>query len=88
MSGLERRGRGIVLMHDIHASTMRAVPELLAQLKAKGYRIVHMRPRTTLQVLVEFQPPVKDAKHAVSKASPATTTRQRVRHRTVRARAS
>jgi peptidoglycan/xylan/chitin deacetylase (PgdA/CDA1 family) len=88
MSGLERRGRGIVLMHDIHASTMRAVPELLAQLKAKGYRIVHMRPRTTLQVLVEFQPPVKDAKHAVSKASPATTPRQRVRHRTVRARAS
>ena len=55
---------------------------------AKGYRIVHMRPRTTLQVLVEFQPPVKDAKHTVSKANPATTTRQRVRHRTVRARAS
>ena len=49
MAGLERRGRGIVLMHDVHASTMHAVPELLSQLKAKGYKIVHLRPRATLQ---------------------------------------
>jgi peptidoglycan/xylan/chitin deacetylase (PgdA/CDA1 family) len=57
MAGLERRGRGIVLFHDIHGSTMRALPELLAQLKAKGFKIVHMRSRATVQTLAEFQPP-------------------------------
>jgi peptidoglycan/xylan/chitin deacetylase (PgdA/CDA1 family) len=88
MAGLERRGRGIVLLHDIHASTARAVPDLLAQLKAKGYKIVHLRPRAAVQTLVEFQPPVKDAKHTVSKAGPAATTRQRLRRRVLRARSS
>ena len=64
MAGLEHRGRGIVLMHDIHASTAKAVPALLAQLKAKGYKIVHMIPAKPLQTLAEYQPPEKPSARA------------------------
>jgi peptidoglycan/xylan/chitin deacetylase (PgdA/CDA1 family) len=36
--------KGIILFHDIHASTARAVPGILADLKARGFRIVHLAP--------------------------------------------
>jgi peptidoglycan/xylan/chitin deacetylase (PgdA/CDA1 family) len=44
MSRLEARGKGILLLHDIHASTADALPELLKQLKEKGFHIVHVVP--------------------------------------------
>jgi peptidoglycan/xylan/chitin deacetylase (PgdA/CDA1 family) len=50
MDDLAVAGRGIILFHDIHASTVRALPALLADLKANGYRVVHMiakEPATT-----------------------------------------
>lgn len=59
MSGLERRGRGIVLMHDINASTASAVPMLLGQLKAKGFRVVHLIPTAPIKTLEEYQRPKK-----------------------------
>jgi len=37
MSRLEQRGKGILLLHDIHPWTAAAVPELLKQLKEKGW---------------------------------------------------
>ena len=43
---LEARGKGILLLHDIHARTVAALPKILAELKAKGYRIVHVVPAT------------------------------------------
>jgi peptidoglycan/xylan/chitin deacetylase (PgdA/CDA1 family) len=52
MSRLEARGRGIILLHDIHPSTALAVPGLLARLKEKGFRIVHVRPAAPVQTLV------------------------------------
>jgi hypothetical protein len=64
MSALERRGRGIILLHDIHPSTAAAVPELLGQLKAKGYRIVHLRPLAPVQTIAGYEAPAKDATHA------------------------
>ena len=44
MSRLEKRGKGILLLHDIHKSTVAALPELLKELKEKGFRIVHVIP--------------------------------------------
>jgi peptidoglycan-N-acetylglucosamine deacetylase len=44
MSRLEKLGRGILLLHDIHPWTADAVPELLRQLKAHGFHIVHVVP--------------------------------------------
>jgi peptidoglycan/xylan/chitin deacetylase (PgdA/CDA1 family) len=39
---LEARGRGILLLHDIHLKTALALPTLLQELKTRGYRIVHV----------------------------------------------
>jgi peptidoglycan/xylan/chitin deacetylase (PgdA/CDA1 family) len=36
MSQLERRGKGIVLMHDFHRNTAEALPELIRQLKPRS----------------------------------------------------
>ena len=43
MSQLAQRGRGVILMHDIHGRTASALPLLLRRLKKGGYRIVHIR---------------------------------------------
>jgi peptidoglycan/xylan/chitin deacetylase (PgdA/CDA1 family) len=43
MSRLEKNGhRGMLLLHDSHPWTATIVPMLLEELKAKGYRIVHI----------------------------------------------
>jgi peptidoglycan-N-acetylglucosamine deacetylase len=39
---LEARGRGILLLHDIQPATALGLPTLLQELKARGYRIVHV----------------------------------------------
>jgi peptidoglycan/xylan/chitin deacetylase (PgdA/CDA1 family) len=42
MRRLEARGRGILLLHDIHPATALALPVLLKELKAHGYHIVQV----------------------------------------------
>ena len=39
---IEARGRGILLLHDIQPATALGLPTLLHELKARGYRIVHV----------------------------------------------
>jgi peptidoglycan/xylan/chitin deacetylase (PgdA/CDA1 family) len=39
---LETAGRGILLLHDIHARTVAAVPMILHELKARGFHVVHV----------------------------------------------
>jgi peptidoglycan-N-acetylglucosamine deacetylase len=39
---IEDKGRGILLLHDIHPVTVEVLPTLLKELKARGYRIVHV----------------------------------------------
>jgi len=63
MSTLEQRGRGIILLHDIFPSTATAVPALLKALKAKGYKVVHLRPAAAVQTLAGFDPPAKEVTH-------------------------
>jgi peptidoglycan/xylan/chitin deacetylase (PgdA/CDA1 family) len=45
MRRIEAKGhRGVLLLHDIHPATAMALPTLLKELKAKGYRIVQAVP--------------------------------------------
>jgi len=63
MTRLEKKGKGIVLMHDIQPGTAKAVPQLLTELKAKGYKVVHMRPKFAATTLAEFDAVIeKDVK--------------------------
>ena len=41
---LDRKGKGVLLLHDIQPRTALALPALLRALKARGYRIVHVVP--------------------------------------------
>jgi len=54
MADLQRQRKGIVLFHDIHYSTARALPGLLAELKAKGFRVVHVQPKGEAATVAEF----------------------------------
>jgi peptidoglycan/xylan/chitin deacetylase (PgdA/CDA1 family) len=41
---LEAKGKGVLLLHDIHARTVEALPIILSELKERGFRIVHVVP--------------------------------------------
>jgi peptidoglycan/xylan/chitin deacetylase (PgdA/CDA1 family) len=42
MKRLEERGKGILLLHDIHKATAAALPRLLEALKKDGFKVVQM----------------------------------------------
>ena len=44
ISRLEAKGKGVLLLHDIHPATVLALPMIFKELKARGYRIVHVVP--------------------------------------------
>ncbi len=54
MSQLEKRGKGIILMHDFKHATAEALPELLRQLKAGGYKVVHMVPKQPVTTIPKY----------------------------------
>lgn len=54
MTQLKKKQKGIVLMHDLHKWSATAVPQLIAQLKANGYKVVHVRAKDTLATLPEY----------------------------------
>src|SRR5271156_4971609 len=43
---IEANGKGILLLHDIQARTVEALPALLRELKRRDYHIVHVVPAT------------------------------------------
>lgn len=51
---LEKKGKGIVLLHDFQKHTATASMDLLNQLKAKGYKVVHMKPKAAAVTLAEY----------------------------------
>jgi hypothetical protein len=57
LSRLAAKGKGILLLHDIQQRTVDALPIILRELKARGYRIVHVIPA--------------DAKHPKTPTEPA-----------------
>jgi peptidoglycan/xylan/chitin deacetylase (PgdA/CDA1 family) len=56
MSRLEAKGRGILLLHDIHERTVEALPIILNELKTRGYHVVHVVPATSQVAKTETAP--------------------------------
>jgi peptidoglycan-N-acetylglucosamine deacetylase len=54
MSKLKKQGKGIILMHDFQHGTAQALPQLLADLKAGLFKIVHLRPKSVAETLPEY----------------------------------
>jgi len=67
MAGLKARGRGIILMHDIHKWTADAVPQLLAKLKAGGYKVVHLKAKEPIDLVADVAPPDKPVRHKLKR---------------------
>ncbi|MEZ5788689.1 MAG: polysaccharide deacetylase family protein [Xanthobacteraceae bacterium] len=61
MSKLKTHGKGILLMHDFQHGTAEAVPQLLAELKAGGYKVVHLMPKGQMQSLAQYDEMVTKA---------------------------
>ena len=60
MSRLEARGKGILLLHDIHPATVAALPELLGKLKAAGFHVVHVVPASAERIETAGEPTGRD----------------------------
>ena len=54
MDKLAKNGKGIILMHDFQKATSLAIPEILAKLKAGGFKVVHMVPKSQVQTLAQY----------------------------------
>ena len=67
---VERQNGGIVLFHDIKASTAHALPTILTELKKRGYKIVHMRSKSVFEPLPALTAEL-EAKAAASEAKKA-----------------
>jgi hypothetical protein len=56
MRRLEARGKGILLLHDIHPATVAALPGLLKELKDKGFHIVQVVPTASYVIAMANKP--------------------------------
>jgi peptidoglycan/xylan/chitin deacetylase (PgdA/CDA1 family) len=56
MRRLEARGKGILLLHDIHRVTVVALPGLLKELKDKGFHIVQVVPAASYVIAMANKP--------------------------------
>ena len=46
--------KGILLFHDIQPSTAQALESILGELKARGFKVVHLVPKATTTTLPEY----------------------------------
>jgi hypothetical protein len=70
MSQLEKRGKGIVLLHDFHSNTAEALPELLRQLKLASYTVVHLVPKEQLTTVPKYDEMFEHRENLSSNAQP------------------
>ena len=54
LRGLATQRKGIILMHDIQTSTAGAIRSLLAELKQRGFKIVHIVPRVAATTQADY----------------------------------
>jgi len=72
MTQLEKRGKGIILLHDFHHNTAEALPELLRQLKLAGYKVVHLVPKEQLATVPKYDEMFEHRENLSSSAQPAS----------------
>jgi peptidoglycan/xylan/chitin deacetylase (PgdA/CDA1 family) len=79
MTKLEKRGKGIILMHDFQHGTSEALPELLKRLKAGGYKVVQVVGKTPIEPLPEYKEAVlKEMGGGLDEARPMSSVIQTI----------
>src|SRR5215471_4164681 len=66
MRRLEERGKGILLLHDIHPASVAALPGLLKELKDKGFHIVQVVPAASYVSAMANKPKAQIVASALS----------------------
>lgn len=54
LAKLKRKGKGILLFHDIQPVTVKALPALLKALKSKGYKVVQLKSKDSIKTLPNY----------------------------------
>ena len=62
LNQLAEMGKGIILFHDIQPAAQQALPGLLEALRAKGYKVVHLKPKAMATTLPEFDALARNTK--------------------------
>ena len=54
LSQLQKKGKGIILFHDIQRSTAAGIADLLDELKRRKFKVVHMIPKAPLATVAAY----------------------------------
>ena len=83
LSRLERKGRGVLLLHDIQPRMVLILPTLLTELKRRGFKIVHVVPQGERPALPDTQLVASVSNEGwprVLPSVPRTTTGHQLQH--------
>lgn len=77
LAQISARRKGILLFHDIQPSTVHALPGILAELKKRGFKVVHIVPKHPVTTLASYDQQAEKliAHHAVVAAKDPLATR-------------
>ena len=79
MDRLNKHGKGIILMHDFQHATSEAVPEILKQLKAGGFKIVQVVGKTPIEPIAQYKDAVlKEIGGGLDEARPMSSVIQTI----------
>ncbi|MEL6375100.1 MAG: polysaccharide deacetylase family protein [Pseudomonadota bacterium] len=59
MANLKKKGKGIILFHDIQPVTAKAMDAFFTRLKEGGYKVVHLTAKAPLKTLPAFDEKIK-----------------------------
>ena len=60
MANIEAKGKGIILMHDFNQATAKALPSILDELTAKGFKVVQMVPKSPASTIAKHDTSVAE----------------------------
>ena len=63
-NGLLKSGGGIILFHDIHEQTARALPRVLKELKEHNFKVVQLVPKAPIESIAIGEPAIEEAHRA------------------------
>jgi len=60
MANIEAKGKGIILMHDFNQATAKALPSILDELTAKGFKVVQTVPKSPASTIAKHDTSVAE----------------------------
>ncbi len=84
LKGLIKTGGGIILFHDIHEVTAKALPTVLDELKRHGFHVVQLVPKSPVEVVGDLRACAEQVAAAAPSLPPPSPLRAAITSRWVR----